>query len=436
MGNRFALPFGEDPRRLARTIATAHESFVGSGRIGARAGRSVRSVVLDSWTRSAGSGVDPDRVVAPIGLAGIELDEYRAAHPLRQVLPLIRDLLVADAEETGHIVAVTDADGLLLWVEGNRRLRAQAESINFAPGTKWGESVAGTNAPGLALATDRAVQVFSAEHYSRQVHPWSCSAAPIHDPSTGLLLGAIDLTGGDHIAAPQTLALVKATAAAVEAQLRLDPPPKVPVSRAPRAADTSLALLGQDHGILTRPSGVTRLSQRHAELMLILTRHPNGLTAEEIAVRLTETDGASVTVRAELSRLRRVVGEHLLDSRPYRLRQAVVTDFDEVRSLLHRGAYRRALDCYRGPLLPRSVAPEVEQLRAELASELRAGILRSASPEVLLRYFDVVDDQDVVILEAALRGLPPQAPRRAALEARAAALELDLAATSLQRSRN
>lgn len=440
--NQLALPIGQDPRRLARNIASAHETFVGSGHLGSRLARSVRAVVLDSWTRSAGSGVNPDGALAPVGLLGVGLDDYRASHPLNAAMPLIRDLLVADAEDTGHIVAVTDADGLLLWVEGNRSLRTRAEDINFAPGARWGENVAGTNAPGLALATDRAVQVFAAEHFSRQVQPWSCSAAPIHDPISGALLGAIDLTGGDHIAAPHTLALVKATAAAVEAQFRLEPirsgdrSRRRPSRRSPMPAGASLSLLGLDHGLLTQPTGVTRLSLRHAELLFVLTRHPHGLTAEEVAVRLTETDGALVTVRAELSRLRKVVGESLLASRPYRLRQPVVTDFDDVRALLHKGAYRRALDAYRGPLLPRSNAPEVEQLRNELATELRSAVLASRSTEVLLRYFDVVDGDDVEVLEAALRSLAPHAPRRAGLEARAAELELSLAATWLQRPRN
>ncbi len=43
---------------------------------------------------------------------------------------------------------------------------------------------------------DRAVQIRGAEHYNRIVHPWSCTAAPVHDPVTGALLGVIDITGG------------------------------------------------------------------------------------------------------------------------------------------------------------------------------------------------------------------------------------------------
>ena len=59
----------------------------------------------------------------------------------------------------------------------------------------------------------------SADHFSRPVQRWTCAAAPIHDPATGRLLGAIDVTGGDHLANPHSLALVRATALAAEAYL-------------------------------------------------------------------------------------------------------------------------------------------------------------------------------------------------------------------------
>lgn len=43
----------------------------------------------------------------------------------------------------------------------------------------------------------------------------------MHDPTTGALLGAIDLTGDAQVASSQTLALVRATAVAVENHLAL-----------------------------------------------------------------------------------------------------------------------------------------------------------------------------------------------------------------------
>ena len=85
----------------------------------------------------------------------------------------------------------------MLWVEGHAAVRHRAERMNFVAGARWDESHAGTNAPGTALAVDHAVQIFAAEHFAARA-AWTCAAAPIHDPHTGRLLGAVDITGGDH----------------------------------------------------------------------------------------------------------------------------------------------------------------------------------------------------------------------------------------------
>src|SRR5690625_2080601 len=138
------------------------------------------------------------------------------------------------------IVAVGVAYGRLLWVEGDRHLRGRAESMSFVEGARWSESDVGTNAPGTALAVDSPVQIFAAEHFAAVVHPWSCSAAPVHEPITGELLGVIDVTGGDHVAAPHMLTLVRAAVSAAESELvirRVHPDAHSHLSRAPSAAD-------------------------------------------------------------------------------------------------------------------------------------------------------------------------------------------------------
>jgi hypothetical protein len=63
------------------------------------------------------------------------------------------------------------------------------------------------------------VQIFSAEHYNEQVHGWTCSGAPVHDPETGDVLGVIDVSSGIRASHPHSLALAAAAAHAVEAQL-------------------------------------------------------------------------------------------------------------------------------------------------------------------------------------------------------------------------
>ena len=145
----------------------------------------MRDVVRASWRRSLGSGVDPDGGAPPVELLDDDLIAYREAHPLATVMPVIRRLLVEDAEDDKMIVAVTDAGGRMLWVEGDPRLRSQAAGMHFVEGARWAEDVVGTNAPGTALAVDHAVQIYGSEHFRRPVQPWSCSAAPVHDPVTG-----------------------------------------------------------------------------------------------------------------------------------------------------------------------------------------------------------------------------------------------------------
>ena len=67
---------------------------------------------------------------------------------------------------------------------------------------------------------DHAVQVFAAEHFNEIVQQWTCSAAPVHDPETGGLLGIIDVTGRLGTVHPYSLGSAVATALAVESHLR------------------------------------------------------------------------------------------------------------------------------------------------------------------------------------------------------------------------
>jgi len=193
-----ALAPGADPDERIRQVGRAHERFMTGDRLVSRA--PIRTVVADSWLRSASALPSADST-APIELSDGELEDYRAGHPLAGVLPIFRNLLGGLAEDGDHLMAVCDAHGRLLWVEGTTSMLHGAEQMNFVPGARWDEAHAGTNAPGTALAADHAVQIFATEHYNKRVQQWTCAAAPLHDLRTGRLLGAVDITGGDVEAA-------------------------------------------------------------------------------------------------------------------------------------------------------------------------------------------------------------------------------------------
>jgi hypothetical protein len=211
-----AIESGTDPVRRARELARAHADYVGSGDAPA-----VRGLIAESWRRSMGAGVRPEGHVPPRVHGPAEVRELREQHPLAQMMPALRHLLLDVAEAARHLVAVCSAEGELLWVEGPARIRVAAEeTMNFAEGTLWSEGGAGTNALGTALAVGHPIQVFAAEHFNATVHPWTCSASPIFHPETGALLGTVDLTGPYRMTHPHSLALVTAAAGAATGSLR------------------------------------------------------------------------------------------------------------------------------------------------------------------------------------------------------------------------
>lgn len=421
---------GTDPKSLARALNAAHDRFVDTGHVVG----GIRPLVAQSWMRSVARGVDPEESLAPVELADDELDEWRRRHPLAPAMPMIRKLLVEDAEDAGMLVAVSDDLGRLLWVEGARRMRERAMEFNFTEGARWSEDHAGTNAPGTALALDQPVQIFAAEHLTRPVTPWSCTAAPIHDPATGDVLGCLDVTGGDDVAAPATLSLVRATAAAVEAELRYQRLAAATSPGGAGAADVGrgwfLELLGRPRAVLQRANGARqpqRLSLRHSELLALLALHPEGQTGEQLALSLYEHDSAMVSLRAELSRLRPVLEPVRLASRPYRLPDEVPTDVATVRRLVEQGRLRRAVEVYRGRLLPASSAPGIVALREALHEDLRSALLTGHDPEALLAFASAEHGLlDWHAWRATLDALRPESPRRGQVERHLAYLDREL----------
>ncbi|GAA1823321.1 GAF domain-containing protein [Nesterenkonia flava] len=381
----------------------------------------LRPELRESWRRSAAFLSDPGAAQAPVEVPEDDLVEIRQAHPLRLVLPVFDQLLIRPAAEAGLIVAIGDAEGRLLWVDGDRGALRRAESSAFQPGARWSEQAIGTSAPGVALATGRGAQVHQEEHFALSAHQFSCSAAPIRNPHTGAVLGVVDLTGDEKAVATHSLPLIYAAISAAEAELKVLP------------ADsglTQLITLGTTMPLMGTASDRVRLGLRHAEILTLLAWHGGlqlgtGLSCGELAELLFGEPGHEVTLRAEVVRLRRMLratpaaGGADLVSKPYRLDRPVELDAVLVHQALVAGQRQLALDIYGGPLLPASEAPGVVDLRRQLSVELREAVLSDGTPQELWRYLqlpEAADDEEVIY--TALRVLPADSPQRAALVAR------------------
>jgi hypothetical protein len=185
-------------------------------------------------------------------------------------------------------------------------------------------------------------------------------------------------------------------------------------------------VLGRDRALLAVRDGPDErdvvLGLRHAEILLMLAVHRQGLTAGHLAELVYGDARAIGTLRPEMVRLRRLL-EHraprlVPESRPYRIRP-IETDAQQVLALIARGAHRIALATLRGEVLPSSRAPGVERLRAEIRTSLRETLMSEASTDTLLEYVDSdIGTDDVDALGQLLKMLPPRSPRRASIVSR------------------
>jgi NADH:ubiquinone oxidoreductase subunit D len=172
--------------------------------------------------------------------------------------------------------------------------------------------------------------------------------------------------------------------------------------------------MGAESGRLRISGRQLRLSRRHTELVWLLASAPHGLSGQALDVALHLDGEHLVTIRAEINRLRRVLGDDLVDSRPYRLRVSIMTDVDVVRRQLAEGRVALALAEFKGSPLPGSDAPRIRSMSEEFTSELRQAVLDSGSATALEHWTALPEGHDDVGAWRALAAIAPSgSPRRA-----------------------
>lgn len=411
------------PDRHDASVRTALERMLTDGDA-----PDVRSVVRESWMRSLRRGVDPSSTATVESVAGPDdFTGYRAAHPMTAVRPMIRSLMLDDIAGTGVVMALTDEHGRLLWVEGDHEARDRAAAIDFVEGAVWAEEVVGTNAPGVALAVDSGVQIVGAEHFVQPVQGWNCAAAPVHDPVTGHVIGVLDVTGGNPVAAPFALSAVRSVVSAIELHLRMGAVDLSTLS-APDdpARPATVAVLDADGPRWIPPTGPSRrLSPRHAEILLLLAWHRDGLSTEQLAMALSEDGVDAVTVRAEISRLRRDLGSDVVLSRPYRAGVPIGCDVAGVVDRARRGDVAGAVAALgRGGLAADSRAPGVTAILEEVLADLRGLALGGSDPAGLRAWTASVHGRDdAAAWHALARRMPSDSVETARARGRAALVD-------------
>lgn len=210
------LPVGETAQR---SVSAAWERVMSDGPTALATAPTVRPSVHASWARAIERGVHPALPRAPQLLDESSLLQLRDDVDW---LPHAEQVVRAHASGPvldGHILAIFDNAARMLAATGDPEALEGLADINFRPGALWSEEAVGTNGPGTAIATGRAVHIVGAEHYCARWQGWHCAAAPVRDPLTHDIIGVLDLSGFREKAHPHTLSLATAIAVALEQRL-------------------------------------------------------------------------------------------------------------------------------------------------------------------------------------------------------------------------
>jgi DNA-binding CsgD family transcriptional regulator len=174
----------------------------------------LRDDIVGSWRRSASAGLTPGVFDVPFD-ADVD-DRGRLAWAAAPVL----DRVGEDLRGTRTGLVLTDARGRVVARRAaDPGTRGLLDEIKLAPGFLYGEQQIGTNAIGTALQRRAPTLVDAEEHFAEALVTMACAAATITDPTTGRVLGAVDLSCAAHDLNPLMLPLVRRAVWEIEQRL-------------------------------------------------------------------------------------------------------------------------------------------------------------------------------------------------------------------------
>jgi PAS domain S-box-containing protein len=131
------------------------------------------------------------------------------------------NLLYNFVKGSNFFAIITDQEGCILNVLGDKEILNEAFKLKMIPGAYMNEENIGTNAMSMALSEGVPVQISKKQHFIEAYYKWTCSCSPIKN-TKGEIIGTIDLTGYSENVHPHTLGMVVAGAKSIEKMLEIN----------------------------------------------------------------------------------------------------------------------------------------------------------------------------------------------------------------------
>ena len=208
----------DETEAVVRRLAKARDEFLSDND---RALPDVRPRIVNSWRRSISIGANSQLQTVPAAAPFNEdLTQARNASEdllaaAKPTLSNLKNLLL----ESGFAVLISNVAGCVLELSADSSVLRKLSRIDFEPGADLSEAACGTNAVGTAIADGRPLQLVGAENFAEAGSDLTCTAAPIRDPRTLDVIGALDVTAHYRRIQPELLPVILEAALEIEERL-------------------------------------------------------------------------------------------------------------------------------------------------------------------------------------------------------------------------
>jgi len=260
-------------------------------------GSPLRDEIIASWRRCALAGLRAERFEVPYN------PDLDAGGRLSWAAGSIIDRAGDDLHGTPIALILTDQRGhVLSRRDGNPAVASRLDRIELAPGFLYGEALVGTNAIGTAIERRGPSVVEGHEHYANALTAMACTASTVTDPTSGRVIGVVDLTCAVEDDSPLMLPLAKRVAWEIEQRLLEDSSVDERVLREQflktrRTAKGPLVALNERSMLLNgAAAGIVQTSEREPLWNWAARALHEG---RQDWSRLSLTDGRSVAIHCE-----------------------------------------------------------------------------------------------------------------------------------------
>ena len=180
----------------------------------------VNPLIIRSWERCLRFGLNENGnfpSIDSLDRVALKTEQERNRYLLLQGRPIMEHVF-EQIRESGSMVVLSDANGLLLETVGDAEFVDRADRVTLSAGASWDENLRGTNAIGTALAEEMSAEVLGAEHFLVNNSFLTCCASPIFGPD-GRIIGVLNISGDYRVQKHHTMGLVRLSTLAVEKRL-------------------------------------------------------------------------------------------------------------------------------------------------------------------------------------------------------------------------